>query len=165
MYYSEIGDQDFYLSNLWVNRTGFDPYISASVNVTSVPAICERDQRWCNYCSGDAIIDRAKMQNCTLGVDINACAPTSTLYNSTLCASVGGVTRSKDLMAPGDALLQALNIDEIGQTHALDVLFQYAVVYTALAMVCAMLFHRDWHRRSTVTDIYVAIEKMMMMKQ
>lgn len=140
------------------NSTGFDPYMSTTINITDLPGFCDRtiNQGICDFCNATlnpGPFDNRR-ENCTYDVLVNVCDPDSSLYNSTPCNTVGGVNGTLDVMVSGSSLLEGLSIFKIPEHKAYVALCEQAIVYLIMACVFCLLFYRDWSRKSMYSDLY-----------
>ena len=69
-----------------VNQTaGFATNFTTYVNITDIPGYCEQPQNEnvCAFCNSPGA---EPSQQCTFGIETNACDPSSPLYNYPSCA-------------------------------------------------------------------------------
>jgi hypothetical protein len=141
--------REFDLGSTEVNITGFDPYYTTAVNITSIPGYCTNNAAQCARCNA-----QYDVTTCTVDVVVDTCEENSPIYNSSLCASVGGKNTTADAAIPGPFLLEALGIVEMPREEVYNALWHQFAVYVLIFIVFGWVYFRDWSRKSLFTDVY-----------
>lgn len=141
--------REFMTTTEQVNITGFDPYFTTAVNVTSIPGYCVNNAAQCARCNSNY-----DYNTCTMEVLVDTCVETSPIYNSTMCGSVGGKNTTLSGGVPGSVLLEDLGIMEMPREEAFTALWHQLSVYVLMLVVIGWLYFRDWSRRNIITDSF-----------
>ena len=132
-----------------VNITGFDPYFTTYVNITSIPGYCTDNAAQCARCNTAYDFD-----TCTMEIVVDTCDPASPIYNSTMCASVGGENTTATATIPGPLLLEGLGIVEMPREEVYTALWHQFSAYVLIFVVFGWLYFRDWSRKRPISDWY-----------
>ena len=152
-----MGNAEFEIVSANVNYTGFDPYVTVDVNITSIPRYCDAtiNQRLCDYCETlqPGQIEQYR-RNCTIPVTYNTCTDGSPFNESAPCLSIGGGEAGGTVYASGTSLLASLAITEIDRSKAYGALINQCIVYIIISLVLGFLYYRDWSRRNMFSELY-----------